>query len=93
MKAKNKMKAVKLVAIDRLKASSTLCTNPGQPSPLFATAASELIVANSDDEDGDAPTSIRKKRRKGDGSADVLTVFMPVDPDDVGEGFECQICV
>jgi prophage DNA circulation protein len=86
-KAIKKTKAVKPVAINRLKASSTLRTN--QSSSLFATAAS--TVADSDDEDADKP--IRKKRRRGDGSADVLTVFELVDPDDAGEGYECQICV
>ena len=86
-KAKKKTKAVKLVAIDCLKASSALRTN--QSSSPFAMAA--LTVADFDDEDMDTP--IKKKCRRGDGSADVLTVFELVDPDDSGEGYECQICV
>ena len=48
-------------------------------------------MADVDDEDADTHT--RKKHRRGDGSADVLTVFKLIDPDDVGEGYECLICV
>jgi hypothetical protein len=34
----------------------------------------------------------KKKRKKGDGACDIMTVFEPVNPDDMAEGYECQAC-
>jgi len=50
-----------------------------------------LSVANSDNKDADI--LINKRCRRGDGSTDVRTVFKLIDPDDNGEGYECQICM
>jgi hypothetical protein len=82
-----KPKPVKSTAVGHLKASSILCTN--QSSSHSVTTVSS--AANSDDEEADVQA--KKKRKRGDRSADVLTVFKYVDPDNIGEGYECEICM
>ena len=85
--ARLKPKPVKLTAVGCLKASSIFCTN--QPSSPSVTTV--FSAANSDNEEADVRA--QKKCKKGDGSADVLTVFKYVDPDNIGAGYECEICV
>ncbi|KAG1892837.1 uncharacterized protein F5891DRAFT_986394 [Suillus fuscotomentosus] len=45
----------------------------------------------TDDNSDDEPRE--KKRKKGEGAADIMTVFKPVDADDLSQGYECEICV
>ena len=78
---------MKSTAVGHLKPSSIFCTN--QSSSHSVTTVSS--AANSDNEEADVRA--KKKRKQGDGSADVLTVFKYVDPDNIGEGYECEICM
>lgn len=55
-------------------------------------SASNQSESDGDDDDEDNRPK-KKKRKKGDGAADILTVFKPVNPDDVAEGYECQVCM
>jgi len=48
-------------------------------------------AANSDDEEADVQA--KKRHKRGNRSADILTVFKYVDPDNIGEGYECEICM
>jgi hypothetical protein len=34
----------------------------------------------------------KKKRKKGDGAADILTVFRLANPKDASEGYICEVC-
>jgi len=87
MKAKKNMNAVKLATVNHIKASSTPHTNQSSsPSVMAASNVAEL-------DDKDADIHIKNKCKRGDGPADVLTMFELIDPDNVGAGYECQICM
>src|SRR5882724_12188808 len=83
MMAKLKPKPVKSTAVGRLKASSILHTNRSSSHSVTTVSS----AANSDEEEADVQA--KKKRKRGDRSADILTVFKYVDPDNIGEGYEC----
>ncbi|KAG1866727.1 hypothetical protein F4604DRAFT_1682795 [Suillus subluteus] len=68
----------KLAAFDCIKAVQA-------QSVASSDAGGETDDNNNDDEP-------RKKKRK-DGAADIMTVFKPVDADDLSQGYECEICV
>jgi hypothetical protein len=48
----------------------------------------ELHEAKDDGSDVEPP----KKRKRGDGVADILTVFRVADTEDGAEGHVCEIC-
>ena len=81
-----KPKPVKSTVVGRLLANSILHANQSSSHSVVTVSS----AANSDNEEVDVQA--KKKRKKGDGSADVLTVFKYVDPDNIGEGYECEIC-
>jgi len=85
--AQLKLKPAKTTAVGHIKASSILCTN--QSSSHSMTTIS--IAANSDNNKADVQA--KKRRKKGNGSAEVLMVFNHINPDNNGEGYECDICM
>jgi hypothetical protein len=68
------------VAFDRVKAVQAQ-----------SMALSDAGGETDNGDDGDEPK--KKKCKKGDGAADIMTVFKPVDANDLSQGFECEICV
>jgi hypothetical protein len=64
---------------------------------LLREASSTVTVTSIDD--GDANTDdmmsepAKKKRRRGGGAADILTVFKPLDADDLSQGYICEPCM
>ena len=85
--AQMKPKPAKSTAGGHLKASSILHTN--QSSSHSMTTISN--AANSDDDEADVRA--KKQCKKGNGSADVLMVFNYIDPNNIGEGYECEFCL
>jgi hypothetical protein len=54
-----------------------------------SSSRSVAATEKSDDEEG----SEKKRCKKGDGGADVLTVFEVIDPEDPTAGHRCKGCM
>lgn len=61
-----------------------------KPNELHRTASSTSVDDNTDDTTSEPS---KKKRKRGDGAADILTVFKLVDVDDPSQGYICEPCV
>jgi len=80
-----KAKTNKPAAIDQLLSQSSV--QSASTSRSASVAPSEL--SNGGDDSGPK----KKRHRKADGPADVLTIFELVNPDDPDEGYRCSDCV
>jgi hypothetical protein len=83
-------KAPKKTAIDHVKA---LGVDSSTSIPAGRSTTIDADTANDDsDNDRDSQQRTMKKRKKGDGSADILTIFERVNPDDITQGYKCKLC-
>src|SRR5882757_10219854 len=70
----------------------TKVTKPSKPGAIERIriqsqgSTSDLDMDDSDDNDNDDGPR-KKKSKKGDGAGDIMTVFEPVNPDDMAEGY------
>jgi hypothetical protein len=64
-----------------------------KPPPAIARVKSLTSVDTIEENETEEEIERRKRRKRGDGSADVATVFISLNPDEDGrEGWECIVC-
>jgi hypothetical protein len=79
-----KAQTKKPTAFDRV-----LGANSVSSSGSVSVASSEKTTSGGTADDEPE----KKRRRKGESTADALTIFEPVDPEDPSEGYRCTGCV
>ncbi|KAG1799891.1 uncharacterized protein HD556DRAFT_1439558 [Suillus plorans] len=74
-------------------------TKPSKPAPIervkalqFQGLASNTSTAGEESDDEEDEPTQNKRHKKGDGAADILTMFKPVDSHNLVEGYVCQVC-
>lgn len=80
-------KTLKPTAITRVKKKDC----PSHQTSISESMSTPVSVEDSD-EHGDTGPS-KKKRKRGNGAADILTVFKLVDADDPSQGYICEPCM